>query len=128
MAFGIKQRKIVTKNKYTKEELFEAIKDHEFTPGKPDMVKHAFTDIIVFPQVDRLNQVQIIPGWMSGGAGNKWTIMKAEAAGADNVATNIAVEFLTDGWGNLGSLGGKASKLCEKQVDEVADELVKMGL
>jgi len=35
---------------------------------------------------------------------------------------------LTNGWGNLGSLGGKNSKLCEKQVEAVAKELEAMGI
>ena len=59
---GIKQIKVVLKNDYTTDTLFEAIKDHEFTPGKPKIVKHGFTNIICFDEVDRQNQVQIVPG------------------------------------------------------------------
>ena len=66
MAFGFKMKKFVTKKEYTPEELFEAIKDHEFTPGKPMWVKHAFTNIICFPEVDRQNQVQLLPAFMAG--------------------------------------------------------------
>ncbi|MCR4617368.1 MAG: hypothetical protein K5669_04170 [Lachnospiraceae bacterium] len=130
MAFGFKMKKVVTKNEYTPEELYEAIKDHEFTPGKPMWVKHAFTNIICFPEVDRQNQVQILPAFMAGNGkkGNKWNIQKAEAAGTENVVKNAAIGFITDGWGNLGSLGGKNSKLCEQQVEAVAKELGEMDI
>ena len=126
---GIKQIKVVLKNDYTTDTLFEAIKDHEFTPGKPKIVKHGFTNIICFDEVDRQNQVQIVPGMTQGAKpGPKWTVMKAEAAGMDNLAKNMAIGALTNGGGNLGSLGGKNSKLCEKQVEEVAKELQAMGI
>ena len=130
MAFGIKVKKFVTKNEYTPEELYEAIKEHEFTPGKPMWVSHMMTHVIAFPEVDRQNQVQILPGFIAskGKRGTKWTIQKAEAVGAENVAKNLAIGFLTDGMGNLGSLGGKNSKLCEQQIDEVLKELEGMDL
>ena len=129
MAFGIKQVKVTTSKNYSMESLYEAIKDHEFTPGKPKIVKHGFTNIICFPELDRQNQVQIIPGMTQGAKpGPKWTVMKAEAAGMDNLAKNVAMSALTNGWGNMGSIIGKNSKLCEKQVEEVAKELQEMGI
>ena len=128
MALGIKQVKFVTKNNYTIETFYEAIKDHEFPCGQPKLVKQALALIIVFPEIDRQNQVQIIRGWFKGDEGNKFTVMKAEAAGLDNFAKNAALHALTDGWSSMGSVFGKNSKLCEKQVDEVVAELNKMGL
>lgn len=126
---GIKQVKIVLKNDYTVDTLFEAIKDHEFTPGKPKLVKHGFANIICFPELDRQNQVQVIPGMTQGNKpGPKWTVMKAEAAGMDNLAKNVAMSALTNGWGNMGSIVGKNSKLCEKQVEAVAKELQELGI
>ncbi|MCR5685057.1 MAG: hypothetical protein K6G81_06485 [Lachnospiraceae bacterium] len=128
MALGIKQKKVETKNKYNIQSLYEAIKDHEFTPGKPNLVKQGFATIIAFPEVDRQNQVQITQGWLTGQEGNKWTILKAEAAGLDNMAKNAVIGALTNGLGNLGSLGGKNSKLCEQQVDAVVAEFNALGL
>ena len=129
MALGIKQIKLVTEKNYTIESFYEAIKDHEFTAGQPKLVKQALALIIVFPEIDRQNQVQIIPSMTQGAKpGPKWTVMKAEAAGMDNVAKNAAIGALTNGWGNLGSLGGKNSKLCEEQVEAVAKELQNMGI
>ncbi|MBR1861773.1 MAG: hypothetical protein IJ796_07935 [Lachnospiraceae bacterium] len=130
MAFGIKFKKFVSKKEYTPEELYEAIKDHEFTPGKPMWVKHMFTNIICFPEVDRQNQVQLLPAFNAGGGkrGNKWNLQKAEAAGGKNVAKNVALGIVSDGWANLGSLGGKNSKLCEQQVEEVLKELESMDI
>ena len=128
MALGIKQIKLVTEKNYTIESFYEAIKDHEFTAGQPKLVKQALALIIVFPEIDRQNQVQIIRGWFKGDEGNKFTIMKAEAAGMENFAKNMALHAITDGWSSMGSVFGKNSKLCEKQCEEVAEELKKMGL
>ncbi len=126
---GIKQIKVTTKENYSMQSLYEKIKDETFSAGKPELVKHGFTNIICFDEVDRQNQVQIVPGMTQGAKpGQKWTVMKAEAAGMDNVAKNMAIGALTNGWGNLGSLGGKNSKLCEKQVEAAAKELEAMGL
>ncbi len=128
MALGIKQIKVVTQNNYSIESLYEAIKDHEFSCGQPKLVKQALALIIVFPEIDRQNQCQIVRGWFKGDEGNKFTIMKAEAAGMENFAKNVALHAITDGWSSMGSVFGKNSKLCEKQCEEVAEELKKMGL
>ena len=128
MALGIKQIKVVTQNNYSIESLYEAIKDHEFSCGQPKLVKQALALIIVVPDVDRQNQCQIVRGWFKGDEGNKFTVMKAEAAGMDNFAKNVALHAVTNGWSSMGSVFGKNSKLCEKQVEEVAEELKKMGI
>lgn len=128
MAFGLKIKKVETQNSYSIESLYEAIKDHEFTPGKPELVSQLAAKIIAFPAVDRQNQVQITQGWIGTGEGKKWTILKAEAAGLDNMAKNLVIDKLTNGWGSLGSLGGKNSKLCEQQVDAVVSEFNALGL
>ncbi len=129
MAFGIKQKKVSTKNKYSVESLYEAIKDKEFTPGKPTLVSQGLAKIIAFPAVDRNNQCQITQGWMVGGSeGDKWIILKAQAAGIDNMAKNMVIDAVTNGWGSVGMLGGKNSKLVEQQVDAVVAEFEALGL
>ena len=42
MALGIKIKNVKFKNKYTVQELYEAIKDKEFTAGVPQLTKHGF--------------------------------------------------------------------------------------
>ena len=109
MAFGIKQVKVTTSKNYSMESLYEAIKDHEFTPGKPELVSQGFAKIIAFPAIDKNNQCQITQGWFKGAEGNKFTVMRNEEAG-------------------VGKLGGKNNQLAQQQVDEVVEELNKMGL
>ena len=125
---GIKQIKVETSQNYSIQSLYEAIKDHEFTAGKPELIKHGFAWLIGFPAVDRNNQCQITQGWFKGDEGNKFTVLKAEAAGMDNLAKNIALHAVTNGWSSISSIGGKNCKLVEKQCEEVAEELKKMGL
>ena len=128
MAFGIKQIKVETSQNYSIQTLFEAIKDHDFTPGKPELVKQGFAYLIAFPAIDRNNQCQITQGWFKGAEGNKFIVLRAEKAGVDNLVKNAIMDDLTGGFSSLGKLGGKNNKLAQQQVEEVAAELKKMGL
>ena len=125
---GIKQIKVVLKNDYTTDTLFEAIKDHEFTPGKPELVSQGFAKIIAFPAIDKNNQCKITQGWFKGAEGNKFTVMRNEEAGVGNMVKNAFLDDLTGGITGLGKLGGKNNQLAQQQVDEVVEELNKMGL
>ena len=40
----------------------------------------------------------------------------------------MALGIVSNGWANLGSLGGKNSKLCEQQVEAVLKEIQEMDL
>ena len=128
MAFGIKQIKVETSQNYSIQTLFEAIKDHDFTPGKPELVKQGFAYLIAFPAIDRNNQCQITQGWFKGTEGNKFIVLRSEKAGVDNLVKNAILDDLTGGFSSLGKLGGKNNKLAQQQVEEVAAELKKMGL
>lgn len=128
MAFGIKQVKVTTSKNYSMESLYEAIKDHEFTPGKPELVSQGFAKIIAFPAIDKNNQCQITQGWFKGAEGNKFTVMRNEEAGVGNMVKNAFLDDLTGGITGLGKLGGKNNQLAQQQVDEVVAELNKMGL
>ena len=126
MAFGIKIKKLVTKNTYTQESFYEASKDHEFSIGKPMWVKHLTGYVIAFPELDRKNQVQIYPSFMK--EGNKFTIQKGEAVGTENFAKNAALSFVSNGWSDVGGVFGKNTKAAEQQVEAVLKELEEMGL
>ena len=125
---GIKQIKVTTKENYSIQSLYEKIKDEQFSAGKPELIKHGFAWLIGFPAVDRNNQCQITQGWFKGEEGNKFTVLKAEAAGTENLAKNMALHAVTNGWSSISSLGGKNCKLAEKQVEDTAKELEALGL
>ncbi len=82
MALGFKVRKLVTAREYTIEELYEAIKDKQFTAGQPELAKQGMTMIIAFPPSDRNNQVWISPGQMKKAPYSKFTVTRNGAAGA----------------------------------------------
>src|SRR5574344_1818336 len=89
-AFGVKIEKLELTGTYTVEELFDQIKDVEFEAGKPELVKHGFSTLIVFPQLDNNNQVWIIPG----GKG-KFTVQRSSLpAGGGNAGTTLALDTL----------------------------------
>ena len=113
---------------YTLEELFEAIKDKEFTAGVPSLTKHGPATMITFPALDSHNQVQIIRGTLFDKTTNKFTVQKCEAAGLGNVAKNVALDVLTDGWANKRSIIGSSAKESDELVDITVEELKQMGL
>ncbi|MBR3141819.1 MAG: hypothetical protein IKF09_01575 [Clostridiales bacterium] len=128
MAFGIKQIKVTTKENYSMQSLYERIKDEQFSVGKPELVKNGFAWVIAFPAVDRNNQCQITQGWFKGEEGNKFTVLKAERAGTENMLKNAALDSLTNGWSSVNKVFGKNSKLVEKQVEDTAKEFNALGL
>ena len=126
---GVKVKRIQTKNSYTIEQLYDAIKDEKFSAGTPSLTKHGFSTIITFPPLDRHNQVWIIPvtGFKSSST-NKFQVQKSEIAGAGNTAVNMALSDVTDGMTNFIGMIGKHTKTAEKMVDQTVDELNALDL
>ncbi len=121
---GVKNIKLELKGNYpSMQELYEAIKDVKFEAGVPELKKHGLNTLIVFPPLDRNNQV-----WISGVKG-KYTVMRStEVAGLDNVAKNAALEALTDGWSNLSAAFGDKKKRCMELVEITANEIKAAGI
>lgn len=127
MAFGFKLKQVKTKQKYTIEELYEAIKDAEFTAGTPELTTHGLTTIITFPPLDMNNQVWIIPGQLKAPY-NKWTVQKNQQAGVGNMVGKDVLSNLTGGLTDLSGAFGKRAKKIEELVVDTANELDALGL
>ena len=128
MAFGYKIRKLETSKEYSMEELFEAIKDKQFTAGQPELTKHGPALIITFPPIDRNNQIWISPGQMKKAPWSKFTVTKNEVAGLDNSAKNLALSAVTRGWSDVSGVFGKKAKTAEALVVTTHEELQALGL
>ena len=127
MAFGFKMRKIETSKAYTIEELYEAIKDKEFTAGPPQLTKHGLTTIITFPPLDRNNQIWLTPGGMKAPY-SKFTLTKNEVAGVNNMVKTMGLGALTGGWSRMSGTFGSKAKSAEQLVVTTYEELSKLGL
>ena len=92
MAFGVKIKSIKTKNSYSIESFYEAIKDKKFTAGEPSLTKHGMALIITFPPLDSQNQVWIVKSGFNKES-NKFSVQKAEQAGLDNAAANTMINM-----------------------------------
>lgn len=124
MALGFKVKTIKTKHNFADEqELFDRIKDETFTAGKPELVKNGFAYVIVFPPLDRQNQV-----WVMISGKNKILIQKNQMAGVADGAINAAIDVATDGLFSIGSILGKNAKKIEKLVEATASELEALDL
>ena len=128
MAFGFKIKKLVTKESYTLEELFEKIKDHQFTAGVPSLSKHGLTQVITFPPLDSNNQIWITQSQLGKGPYTKWQIFKNEQVGLDSAVINAVGEKLTGGLSRLSSIFGSKAKKIEELIVATAKELEEMGL
>lgn len=122
---GVKNVKLNLKGNYEKiEELFEAIKELKFEAGQPAYVKHGFNPVIVFPELDRNNQVWI----MNAGKGKYQVMRSAEVAGLDNVLKNAVLDELTDGITSLSGAFGNKKKRCMELVEITAKEIEAAGV
>ncbi len=65
--FGFKRKKVYTKNQYSVESLYEAVRNHKFTAGTPELFSIAYASIITFPPLDRNNQI-----WIEDDTWVKW--------------------------------------------------------
>lgn len=125
--FGFKLKTVKTDGSYTIEELYEKIKDKNFTAGTAELSKHGLTHVITFPPLDRYNQVWIMPAFM-GKSGSKFQVLKQQAVGVGNAVKNQILSDLTGGILGLGGVIGKNAKEIEKLVEATAQELGAMGL
>lgn len=122
----MKVLQIMTRNSYTLEQLFEAIKDKQFTAGQPSLIIHCSYPVIVFPPLDARNQVWITPG--AYGQCNLFYVQKQEQAGSDNILKNAVTNQLTFGFAGLKGKLGQNAQYCEWLVDVTAQELCNLGL
>ncbi len=121
---GVKNIKLELKGNYASmEELLAAMKNVEFEAGVPEIKKHGFNTLIVFPPLDHNNQV-----WITGSKG-KYTIMRStQVAGLENVAKDAVLESLTDGLSNLSAAFGDKKKRCMELVGITAKEIQAAGI
>lgn len=122
---GVKTAKLNLKGNYDSvEQLYEAIKEIKFEAGMPECVKHGFNTVIVFPELDRNNQVWI----MNSGKGKFQVLRSAEVAGVKNVIKNGVLDELTDGWSGMSAAFGNKKKRCMELVDITAKEIQEAGI
>ena len=127
--FGFKMKTVKTKNAYSIESLFEAIRAHSFSAGIPELTKHGMNNVITVPALDMNNQVWIMVGQMTNQKEcTKWTVLKSKKAGVANTAMNMALDSVTDGWSSFSGVFGKKAKEAERLTELTAKELDALGL
>ncbi len=116
---GMKYTELELKGDYaTLEDLFEAINNIKFEAGIPKLTKHGIRSVIVFPPIDRNNQV-----WITGEKGKFNVMRSAEVAGLGNLAINSALDALSGGWTSISNIVGNSKNRCLELVDITAREI-----
>ena len=126
--FGFTVRTIDTAKEYTVEELYEAIKDHEFSAGEPKYYKDGLVQLIIFPELDRFNQVRIAPAQVKKAPYSKFSICKRDRVGIRSKVDTYVLSRRTYGVGGLFSFLGRNVHKAEKQVVSVYEELKTLEL
>ncbi|MFR8547833.1 MAG: hypothetical protein ACLVEV_04305 [Lachnospiraceae bacterium] len=121
---GVRNEKLTfSRDIPTIDDLYDAIKDVAFEAGKPALAKEGFTKIIVFPEIDRNNQVQIM-----GSKGRYTVVRSVHPAGLGNMAKGMVLDKLTDGWSSISGSMGKKKKLCLELVTKTAQTIRQLQL
>ena len=121
--FGKKSVKVKVQKDYTPDEFYEIIKDHPFAAGKPEKIRYMMLDLIVFPALDKKNQVRI------GKTGQKtWTVWKDEEAKVESAVLSGAL-YGAIGWlSNIPAMFGENAKKAVALVEQTAKDLEGMNL
>lgn len=129
MALGLKFKTVKFSKDYTYEELLEEMKKVQFDAGEPSIVKHGLAYMIVFPPIDRQNQVWV-NSFKGNKGGNKFQIQLSHEIAGDfgNMAANAILDKVTGGLSSMGSMFGKKAKAGEAAVDEVVEKLNSLNL
>lgn len=121
---GYKIKYVKTKNVYEDiVSFYDAIKDKNFTAGKPELVKHGFSNVIVFPAIDDRNQV-----WILDVNNNKFQVSKNAKAGVANLAAITIIDEITKSIAGWSGMVGANAKKAEKLVVSTTQELEMLGL
>lgn len=121
---GYKIKYVKTKNVYEDiVSFYDAIKDKNFTAGKPELVKHGFSNVIVFPAIDDRNQV-----WILDVNNNKFQVSKNAKAGVANLAATTIIDEITKSIAGWSGVVGANAKKAEKLVVSTTQELEMLGL
>ena len=122
MTVGFKVRRLVTKNEYTIEKLYDAIRDKEFTAGQPVLTRNGEASMITFSRDDNNGEIMVSPGQMKKPPYTRFT-----------VARNVTESHETDvrqesGSHKASSVQGKTALAAEKLVVITQEELQALGL
>lgn len=124
-ALGVKTIKLKLHGNYADtSQLFSVIQELDFRDaGSPLLVPYLGKQLIVWPEIDRQNQVQI------SGKNNKFILQRSsQPASGKTVAKNLALSAITDGWSDMTSLTGKGKNICMGHVDLVAKVISEAGI
>lgn len=121
--FGNKTVRVKVQKDYTADEFYEIIKDHPFAAGKPEKIRYMMTDRIVFPALDKNNQIQIMK------TGQKtWSVTKQEEAKGETLMANAALRGVIGWLTDIPKMFGENAKKAVALVEQTAKELEGMNL
>ena len=108
---------------YTIEELYEKIKYIPFEAGHPVLVKQGSAKLIVWPQMDCCNQIQIL------GKNGKFNCFRsAQPAGLQKETLLALLNTFTGGLTSIHSVFGKNRKYCEALAKKTGEQINALRL
>ena len=104
---------------YTMEELYEKIKTIPFEAGHPSLVSQGTARLIVWPQMDRNNQIQILE------RNGKFTCMRSPQPAGSKHSILYAI---TGGLTNFSGMFGKKRQSCEALARKTGEQINALRL
>ena len=106
------------------EELYEAIKNIKFEAGIPELAPWGGEDVIVFPRLDRNNQV-----WIVLSEDGKYRVLRStDSLDISLVDVDSILSKLTFGLSDLSASFGKKKKRCMELVAITAKQIEAAGV
>ena len=100
-----------------------ALAANAFAAGKPEKIRYMMTDRIVFPALDKNNQIQIMK------VGQKtWAVTKQEEAKGETLVGNAALRGVFGWLVDIPKMFGENAKKAVELVETTAKELEGMNL
>ena len=115
--------KLRLSKEYTIDELFELIKFADFEAGKPELVSYGPKRWIVFPLIDRKNQIVV------GGSMGEFYVQRSTCPiVSDNESPFNNVSTLKKYFGGIASVLSNHKQLCQNLVESVGEQINSMRL
>ncbi|MBP5684771.1 MAG: hypothetical protein J6X02_05905 [Bacilli bacterium] len=123
-------RSFNTKNAYTVEELYNILRNYQFSAGVPTLEQEGVNNIIAFPPIDNFNQLRIMPsGGRVGNQFTKWIIFKMDhKVGLGNWLKNEVLDDITGGFTSFFSVVGSSASEGYRFVDKLISEIDALNL
>ncbi len=121
--YGNKKFTLKVEKDYTPEEMIQILSGVTLSAGQPQLIKYALTNRIVFPALDKFNQVQIMKVGVK-----KWVVVKSDEASVSAGVTSSVLFNAIGYFSRIPALFSANSKKASKLAEDTYNEIKALNL